>query len=293
MFASDNISGVAAGPEHAGATSQLQRGLGAPGGSHEFRAQFPVIRFPTARALSEEPAQRNQRGQARLRMWHAPEFIRRVLPSVVERRSPLHGPLTGQPNDRELDPEGRGVVRGIPGTPQYGVGMRNAHDHADVLDYDPQPVAGVTEDLRDLAPDITRHVQSPHSEEHETLRSVRASFPGISVSPIPQTRAIILAAAGAPVELPLPSGAVLTRITWSGMTAGVDLLISFSGGVNATLTQAAGNGSPDALAGLILNPDFTSYYYTLGKLALSAMVPQGSLNFVNPCVVNVQCYLNN
>lgn len=293
MFASDNIANRTTGQETA---RQPLAAVGAvPLGSHAFRAQWPIFALPQQTANEAKPgdAQGNTHSTpgSRLRRFLSPQRVRVGLPNPLERKGPRSGPLTGLPHDIVSDPSGSGA--GIQGVRQDGVGPHEMGDVYEGEDFLPDRVPLHGEAGDHVSPDIVDHVQSVHSEEHYALRSVRASFPGIRVSPIPEARSVVITAQGVPTELILPGRTVMFRVTWSGMYAGEDLIVSFIGSSGGSTIAIAANGSPGTLDGLVLNPDPSSYFYAKGKLALSCMVPQGSLQFVDPTLVNVQCYLNN
>lgn len=270
-------------------------GLG-PEGQHKPRLGWPVLTFPSVPALSPTPGDQtgsgaqptNPTGRA---AWF-PDIVRRIIPSLIERRGPQHGPLTGSLSDVNHDPEGRGIH--IEPVQQEAVGMRNAGDiMTNGRDVDILPVADSGANFDNVAPDLSESVQTPHSNEHVSLRSARASYPGINISPVPQTRTVIIAATNTNTEIPIPSGAVFFRISWSGRYSGVDLLCSMNGGVNATFNVADNNalGSHD---GLFVNPNPDANIYCKGKLAITVMVPASTaVPAVFPVFVSIECYCNN
>lgn len=296
MFAKDTLT---EGHDHGtpGPCGQPQGNLGIEqtGGQHEFRAQYPILRFPPRPALSEAPASSNF-GARPLEVLRqkAPGWIRKVIPSLIERRSPEGGPLTGQVSEVRADPEGRGVL--IAGVHQHAVGARNAGDVLiNGFERDIIPVPGTGEPRNDdndnVAPDVLDHVQSTASDPHFGLRSARASYPGLQVIPVPQTRAAIITAKNLPVEIPLPSGTVFFYVSWSGRYAGADLIVSMIGGLGGVGALAA-NANFDTLDGMFINPAEGQRFYSKGKQAITVMVPNSS-PLIAPFFVSVECYLNN
>lgn len=295
MFASERLTG-SGGPDMGSPGTcghpQLQAGIEPTGGQHAFRAQWPILRFPPQPALSVEPgtSTAGARPAEVLRSAYAPGWIRRIIPSLIERRGPEHGPLTGQPHEVRADPEGRGVM--IAGVHPHAVGARNAGDilingfEKDVLSV---PVTGETFD--DHAPDVLDHVQSTASEPHLALRSARASYPGLQVVPVPQTRAVVITTKNLPVEIPLPSGTVFFYISWSGRGAGNDLIVSMIGGLGG-IGAAGVSANYDTLDGMFINPAEGQRFYAKGKQAITVMVPNSS-GLVAPFFVSIECYLNN
>ena len=289
-FANDRIGGAGRGQD-AARVGLLDMGIVTPGQSHSLRTQWPVLRLPSRPADAPAPA-RGGTLIGRLLRYATPQPTRVNTGNAVELRAPADGPLTGMPHDPMADPDGRGVL--IQGVRHDAVGAREVGDTLQSMDFGvTERAADVGELLADgVAPDVLQYVQSTDSEEHAALRSARASYPGLAVSPIPQARSIVLTGASTPAELRFPSGAVLARITWSGMFSGQDLVISFTGGALATFNAAA-NTDPTILSQLILNPDHTRYFYVKGVTSLSAMVPVGVAAFVNPTIVNAQFYVQN
>lgn len=293
MFANENLvgSGDHGSPGPCG-QPMGNTGLEQTGGQHEFRAQYPVLRFPSNPAVSHEPgtSTAGARPVEVLRNQYAPQWIRKIIPSLLERRSPEHGALTGQLHEVRADPEGRGVL--IAGVHPHAVGARNAGDvlingfERDILSV---PQDGETGD--GVSPDVLDHVQSTASDPHFALRSARASYPGLQVVPVPQTRATIITAKNLPVEIPLPSGTVFFYISWSGRSAGNDLIVSMIGGLGGVGALASASNF-DTLDGVFINPAEGQRFFAQGRQAITVMVPNGS-NLVSPFFVSIECYLNN
>jgi hypothetical protein len=294
MYCNENVGGGGRGIQHC-AQSQAQMDIGPPGQSHQARTQWPVLTFPMIAPNDETPGDGagvdRKEEPRRGRIF---ETIRRMLPDRTLRRGPQWGPLTGQPHDVVSDPEGRGI--NIRGAHTSSVGHKNSGDT--LMDGHEVDIVGVPargETQGNVAPDIVARVQSEDSEPAGTLRSAVASYPGLNVSPVTQSRMVVVPALSTPTEIRLPSGTVFFRVSWSGRYWGTDLLVSTTGAATSgtgSVFTAAQNGDPDALAGLFINPAAEQNIYAKGKQAISVMVPAGS-GFPVPCLVSVECYLNN
>lgn len=292
-FASERVGSAGAGPRDtsspAGLTSFLQLGAGAPHGSHEPRAQGLSVRFPTARALSVKPGDApGSKSTEALRRFNPFAAIRRTIytPTDPQSTSGVFGQNTGQGNDWQNDPEGRGMVRGVHGE---AVGDRNVGDIVNAMEFTIQQSPEQSEAGAPMGPDLSTQHSDPINNDFSSTLVARSSFPGIKISPIPEAECRILTVISTPVEFNIPTAAVLMRVTWSAMNAGQDLMISFDGGALATF-NAAGNNSPATYRGLILNPDPNSFYLVRNKRAFSCMVPISGVAFVNPTIVSAQFY---
>jgi hypothetical protein len=288
-------SGCELGPEGVRTPLREMR-LDQFGGQGAPQFQHPVLRFPMLSPNEEgaggEPGSR--RGILNFLSRFSTGVRPLTTPSIAESFS---GRLSGQPT--ALDPDGDGDVdqtgAGITTVKNYGVDSASMGPSTRQWGDGSDGIAEAIRNQSDIGSNvdsITDAIQSWDSEQHRALRSVRAAFTNLSISPLPQTRTLVILAPDAPFDLILPDNAVLVRWAWSGMFAGVDLFISTNG---QAVSPKIANSSNQALydGGGILNPDAGTWYYTKGKKAYSCMMLSSGPLTANPFLVNAQVYCQN
>ncbi len=223
-----------------------------------------------ARPANEEQGHgASNRGSADIgRRFHAPSFIRRMIqPSAFE--DPKDKRLTGSPT-----PGSRGQliepVRPYP-TDQIGA----AADEAPQAYERPQPVVNG----QPGQPNMGELIEEAHGEPFIELRAVRANFPFLPIAQFPSHSVTKALVQDDVVELALPEGAVICRISWQ---TGTDIAVSLHG--NPNLPTAADNKSAQEVGiqfeGTILNPDPQTWYYCKGIKTISAMTPTAAGSWI-------------